>query len=145
MPGIDDGGLGLRLVTTKPVTVRADGLPHRIAVGGFATQAQLTLVAIPLKSPWVHLRARIVNTGATALLAGPVLIPFRVPRNMIEMFIFPAALMLFGALLVTLGGSAAPTSPHAARPSPSLVVPLVALIAVLLVFQLILRPGVVFS
>ena len=34
--------------------------------------AQLSLVAIPLRSPWVHLRARIVNTGAVPLLAGPV-------------------------------------------------------------------------
>jgi len=33
---------------------------------------QLSFVAIPLKSAWVHLRARVVNTGATPLLAGPV-------------------------------------------------------------------------
>jgi uncharacterized protein (TIGR02231 family) len=71
VPGIDDGGLGLRLVASK-ISVRADGAPHRIPVGGFTSQVQLSLVAIPLRSPWVHLRARIINGGAQPLLAGPV-------------------------------------------------------------------------
>jgi hypothetical protein len=80
-----------------------------------------------------------------ALIAGPLLIPFRAPRNAMEMVIFPTALMLFGALWVTIGAVLASTSPRPARPSPSLVVPLAALIAVLLIFQLILRPGIAFS
>jgi len=71
VPGIDDGGLGLTLSAAK-ATIRADGMPHRIAVGGFRSTAQLALVAIPLRSSWVHLRARIVNAGAQPLLAGPV-------------------------------------------------------------------------
>ncbi len=71
VPGIDDGGLGLRLVAGH-VTVRADGAPHRVPVGGFSGQAQVSLVGIPLRSPWVHIRARIINTGTTPLLAGPV-------------------------------------------------------------------------
>jgi uncharacterized protein (TIGR02231 family) len=68
---VHDGGLGVRL-TAGRFTVRADGTPHRVAVGGFSGTAQVSLVAIPLRSPWVHVRARIVNTGATPLLAGPV-------------------------------------------------------------------------
>lgn len=71
VPGIDDGGLGLTLSAPR-TTVKADGLPHRVPVGGFTAPAQLSLVAIPLKSPWVHLRARIVNVGQAPLLAGPV-------------------------------------------------------------------------
>ncbi len=71
VPGIDDGGLGVRLSAGK-VSIRADGAPHRVPVGGFTAQAQLSLIAIPLRSPWVHLRARIVNTGGAPLLAGPV-------------------------------------------------------------------------
>lgn len=71
VPGIDDGGLGL--TSSAPRTsIKSDGLPHRVPVGGFTAPAQLSLVAIPLKSPWVHLRARIVNVGQTPLLAGPV-------------------------------------------------------------------------
>jgi uncharacterized protein (TIGR02231 family) len=71
VPGIDDGGLGLRLVAGH-VTVRADGTPHRVPVGGFSAPAQVSLVGIPLRSPWVHIRARITNTGTVPLLAGPV-------------------------------------------------------------------------
>ncbi len=71
VPGIDDGGLGLTLSAAKAV-IRADGMPHRVPVGSFSTTATLSLVAIPLRSPWVHLRARIVNTGTLPLLAGPV-------------------------------------------------------------------------
>jgi hypothetical protein len=71
VPGIDDGGLGLRL-TAGRVTIAADGAPHRVPVGGFSTTAQVSLVGIPLRSPWVHVRARIINTGSVPLLAGPV-------------------------------------------------------------------------
>ncbi|MEO8706436.1 MAG: mucoidy inhibitor MuiA family protein [Kofleriaceae bacterium] len=71
VPGIDDGGLGLTLSAAN-ATIRGDGMPHRVPVGGFTSAAQLSLVALPLRSPWVHLRARIVNAGTTPLLAGPV-------------------------------------------------------------------------
>jgi hypothetical protein len=69
--GIDDGGLGVRLVAGR-ASVRADGMPHRVDVGGFTADAQVSLVAIPLRSPWLHVRARLVNAGPLPLLAGPV-------------------------------------------------------------------------
>lgn len=71
VPGIDDGGLGLTLSSAK-ATVKKSGLPHRIPVGGFTAPVQLTLIAIPLRSSWVHVRARVVNAGTAPLLAGPV-------------------------------------------------------------------------
>jgi uncharacterized protein (TIGR02231 family) len=71
VPGIDDNGLGLTLSAPKG-SVKSDGAPHRIPVGSFTTTAQLSLVAIPLRSPWVHVRARMINTSAAPLLAGPV-------------------------------------------------------------------------
>jgi hypothetical protein len=71
VPGIDDGGLGLSLSAGR-ATVRADGTPHRLPVGGFSAPAQLALVAIPLRAAAVHVRARLVNTGELPLLAGPV-------------------------------------------------------------------------
>jgi len=71
VPGIDDGGLGLTLAIAG-ANVRADGAPHRLPIGGFSTSAQLSLVAIPLRSAWVHLRARLINAGSAPLLAGPV-------------------------------------------------------------------------
>ena len=71
VPGIDDGGLGITF-SAQRTTVKADGLPHRTPVGGFTAPTQLSLVAVPLRSPWVHIRARIVNAGQTPVLAGPV-------------------------------------------------------------------------
>ena len=71
VPGIDDGGLGLRL-SAQRVSVKADGAPHRVPVSSFTTTAQVTLVAIPLRSTGVHVRARFLNTGNAPLLAGPV-------------------------------------------------------------------------
>jgi Domain of unknown function (DUF4139)/N-terminal domain of unknown function (DUF4140) len=71
VPGIDDGGLGITLSAAR-ATIVADGAPHRVPVGGFTSAAQLDLIAIPLRSPWVHLRVRLVNTGSAPLLAGPV-------------------------------------------------------------------------
>ena len=71
VPGIDDGGLGTRLSAGR-VTIKCDGTPHRVPVGGFSATAQVTLIGIPLRSPWVHIRARIINTGTAPLLAGPV-------------------------------------------------------------------------
>jgi uncharacterized protein (TIGR02231 family) len=72
VPGIDDGGLGLVLRGTRPVTIRSDGTPHRVAVGEITAPAELALVAMPPVTPWVHVRARFANTGAVPLLAGPV-------------------------------------------------------------------------
>jgi uncharacterized protein (TIGR02231 family) len=71
VPGIDDGGLGVTLSAAR-TSIKADGLPHRVPVGGFSAPTQLSLVAIPLRSPWVHIRARIVNVSQQPLLAGPV-------------------------------------------------------------------------
>lgn len=79
------------------------------------------------------------------LITGALIIPFRIPRNMIEVTIFPTIVMLFGAIWVVIGGALSPTAPRPAHPAPSLAVPLAALIVVLLVFQLVLRPGIQFS
>ncbi|HEY4265590.1 MAG TPA: hypothetical protein VGM72_09745, partial [Micropepsaceae bacterium] len=79
------------------------------------------------------------------LIAGALIIPFRMPRDMIEVTIFPTIVMLFGAIWVLIGGALSSTAPRPAHPAPSLAVPLAALIVVLLVFQIVLRPGIAFS
>ena len=71
VPGIDDGGLGL-VLSAPSATIKADGAPHRVPAFAFTAPAQLSLIAIPLRSPWVHLRARLTNPGPQPLLAGPV-------------------------------------------------------------------------
>ena len=81
-----------------------------------------------------------------ALVAGPLLIPFRLPRNSIELVIFPTVLMVFGALWVVAGASfSPPIASQDTRPMPSLLLPVVALLAVLVLFQVVLRPGIAFS
>ncbi len=71
VPGIDDGGLGL-VLTAARATVRADGSPHRVPISRFTAPAVVTHVAIPLRSPWVHVKATLANSGTAPLLAGPV-------------------------------------------------------------------------
>ena len=71
VPGIDDGGLGVTLSAPR-ATVLGDGAPHRVPVSGFSAPAELDLIAVPLRTPCVHVRARLVNAGAAPLLAGPV-------------------------------------------------------------------------
>ncbi len=71
VPGIDDGGLGITL-TAHRASIKKDGTPHRVPVGGFTAPTTLSLIAIPLKSAWCHIRARITNAGQAPILAGPV-------------------------------------------------------------------------
>ena len=149
VPGNDMGmAFGyLNLSAGVKHTILVLGLILSILAGFWLSRAALRLLATT---------AETLTTGAKmgfllrtvmlpALVGGLILVPFRVPRNLIELVIFPTALMLFGALWVVLGAGLSPTAARPARPSASLVVPLACLIAVLLVFQLILRPGIAFS
>jgi len=123
------------------------GLLLSLAAGFWLARIAIRLMATSAEteSGLARMGFALRTVFLSALIAGPLLIPFRAPRNAIELVIFPTLLMLFGALWVMLGAALAPTSPRPARPSPSLVIPLICLIAVLLVFQLILRPGIAFS
>ncbi|MEO8895209.1 MAG: hypothetical protein ABI450_04950, partial [Rhizomicrobium sp.] len=58
------------------------------------------------------------------LITGVLLIPFRMPRDWIEVTIFPTIVMLFGAIWVVIGGALSSTAPRPAHPAPSLAVPL---------------------
>lgn len=70
--GVDDGGLGLLLEPAGACTIKSDGRPHRVALERFACEAELALLAIPLRSPLCHVRARFANRAATPILSGPV-------------------------------------------------------------------------
>lgn len=70
--GIDDGGLGLSLSPKGRCTVRSDGRPHRVFLESFDSEAELALLAIPLRSPLCHVRARFDNRAKTPILSGPV-------------------------------------------------------------------------
>jgi hypothetical protein len=74
-----------------------------------------------------------------------LLIPFREPRNMVEVAILPLIVMVSGILWIQFGAGFASVSAQPARPSPSLLIPFAALLLVLAFFQLLLRPGIAFS
>ena len=72
LPGIDDGGELVSLDAKRPADVPSDGRPHRVRIGGFSTECELALVAMPELSRAVLLRSILSNQSSTPILAGPV-------------------------------------------------------------------------
>lgn len=132
--------------------------------GARTLAALLALIAIPLWALWLlkpllelagapaqvadaTARHRYVFLAATlpALLAIGLIVPFRVPREWIEVLIVPVVVTVVG--LAWLQAGAWSTSRLALRegaqawPVASL---LAAVLALLAVFQLVLRPGIAF-
>lgn len=70
--GVDDGGLGLALRPVGRWSVRSDGRPHRVSLPRVDCDAETSLLAVPLRSPVCHVRARFVHHGDTPILSGPV-------------------------------------------------------------------------
>ena len=95
-------------------------------------------------------RERFILTIVTvpALIAIPLIVPFRVPREAIEVVAVPAVVSVVGALFVQAAalrsGAAGARAAPAEGPAP-IVLPLAALIALLLFFQLVLRHGIAFG
>lgn len=80
-----------------------------------------------------------------ALAAIPLIVAFRVPREMIEVLLPPVLVTVVGlAALHSVGWKIEDARPAADAQPISIVYPLVAVVALLLVFQLALRPGVAF-
>lgn len=143
--GMAFGYLGLGAGAKRAIA--ALGLIAAVAVGFWLAHTAIRLLATTAESLSAGARMGFVFriVMLPAFVAGPLLIPFRVPRNMIELVIFPTALMVFGALWIWIGAGPSPATPRPARPSSSLAIPLAALIVVLLFFQFVLRPGIAFS
>jgi hypothetical protein len=143
--GMAFGYLGLGAGTKRFIAVL--GLTAMVAVGFWLARTAVRLLATTSESLSAGARMGFLFRIAMlpALVSGPLLIPFRTPRNMIELVIFPSLLMVFGAIWIWIGAGLSPATPRPARPSASLVIPLAALILLLLLFQLILRPGIAFS
>jgi len=82
---------------------------------------------------------------APAFAALPLIVAFRVPREMLEVLLPPVLVTIVGLTAINaawwrLRKASAPPEPA----TVSLTYPLVAVIALLLVFQLVLRPGIPF-
>ena len=83
--------------------------------------------------------------GLPALAAIPIIILFRVPRELIEVLLPPVLVPLFGFAWLQLAAIRPGGKPGADGAAPSRILPLLAACAALLAFfQLVLRPGVPF-
>jgi hypothetical protein len=80
-----------------------------------------------------------------ALAAIPLIVVFRVPREAIEVLLPPALVTIVGLTAIHLTAWRVSGASVARDPQPiSITYPLVAVVALLLVFQLVLRPGIPF-
>jgi hypothetical protein len=80
-----------------------------------------------------------------AMLAIVLIIPFRLPRNIVEVALIPLFVNLVGVGWLTLGAAIVRRgATHEGNERAGVIGPAVALGATLLLFQLMLRPGVAF-
>lgn len=92
-------------------------------------------------------RTRFVFRAATlpALSAILLIIPFRIPREFVEVVVVPAVVTVAGIAWVQAGAwRVSGVKPSGGTGSRSIAYPLGALLLLLIVFQLILRPGIRF-
>jgi hypothetical protein len=76
-----------------------------------------------------------------ALLTILLVVPFRLPRNLIEVLLIPVIVQLCGLVFLLLGACLVRTREPAAS---ALAAPAIAWMLLLVLFQLILRPGIPF-
>ena len=122
-------------------------LAAMIAAGIWLMRKAIALIATAGETASAGARLGFILRTVTlpALLSVPVLIPFREPRNIVEVVLIPVIVTMCGVIWIQASAAFGPVSPQPARPAPSLAIPLAALLLVLAFFQLALRPGVAFS
>jgi len=90
-------------------------------------------------------RAPAIALLAAALLSVVLIVPFRLPRDPVEVVLIPLVVNITGIGWLTVGLAAKrPSSPTSMLQRPSLMGPTCALVIVLIVFQFVLRPGLRF-
>ena len=91
------------------------------------------------------LRFMPLSVSLSALAAIPLIILFRVPREWLEVLLPPVLCTIVGLAAIYATAWRVRTVSRIENPQPvSIVYPLVAVIVLLLVFQLVLRPGIEF-
>jgi hypothetical protein len=85
------------------------------------------------------------STTLPAVMALPLIVAFRVPREMLEVLLPPVLVTVLGLVCVHATAWRMKDVPAVANQSPpSIAGPLLAVVVLLLVFQLVLRPGIPF-
>lgn len=90
-----------------------------------------------------HDRRAALTLLATLALAILLIVPFRIPREPVEVVLIPLVVHIVGLGWLTLG-LATTAATRAPAGVPGLAVPAAALAALLAFFQLVLRPGISF-
>ena len=98
-----------------------------------------------IATPRARTRFALRLATLPAFAAIPLIILYRVPRELIEVIAPPIAVTLVGILWLQCGAwRAAGARPAGSAPTGAILTPLLIAIAILAVFQLVLRPGIPF-
>ena len=107
----------------------------------------LGLASSPAQLASAGARSRFIFQAATlpAWVAILLILPFRVPREWLEVVFLPVVVTAVGMFWIQSGAWRLRTARAAGQPAAiPLAYPLAAVVALLLVFQLLLRPGIPF-
>ncbi|ATQ41164.1 hypothetical protein [Caulobacter mirabilis] len=135
-----------------PEAKTAAALIALAAIVALASWLGPRLLGLAAQPSWIDTPRRrmlfaLRTAGLPALLGALLVIPFRVPGHVIEAAIVPIAVAIIGSgWILADAWRAAPTDAPAPSPArATLGPPLIALAAVLAVFQIVLRPGITFG
>ena len=117
-----------------------------MAIGYRLAGQFIRLIATSAESATGSARLWFIFRSATlpALFSVLLLIPFREPRNLIEVLLLPMIVMISGMLWIQIGAWFAQPAMQAERAKSSVAIPSGALLILLAVFQIVLRPGIRF-
>jgi hypothetical protein len=148
-PG-NDVGMAMEYLGLDPWAKTAAALAALLAIPVIAlrlTPALLALADRPAQIESARARSAFIFGVATlpALLAILLIVPFRMPREWLEVLAPPIVVTVIGVTWMQAGAWRLRVArPDAHTPLASPLYPLGALLALLLVFQLLLRPGIRF-
>ena len=108
-------------------------LAAMIAAGIWLMRKAIALIATANETASGIARLGFIFRAVTlpALLSVLLLIPFREPRNIVEVALIPVIVSVCGVIWIQAGAGFGTVSPQPARPAPSLTIPLAALLLVL--------------
>lgn len=149
LPGNDVGValdyLGVGAMGKSALALIALGIMPLIALGLRRPVLNLATDALQIGSGAARSRFLFQAATVPALAAIPLIIPFRIPRDMIEVLVLPVAVTVIGIAWLQAGAwSVSGETPRDQRGPVNIAGPLIALLLLLVVFQLVLRPGIRF-
>jgi undecaprenyl pyrophosphate phosphatase UppP len=144
----NDVGMAMDYLGLGPVGKSLAALLALVAIPAVAlalTRRLLALADAPVRLESARARSAFIFGIATlpALLAIVLIIPFRIPRELLEVLAPPLAVTVIGTVWMQASAwRLRGTRPDGVAPIGSPLYLLAALLALLLLFQLVLRPGI---